>query len=149
MRQRLLLLLASICLLAACNSQKRVWYLQDAQAFDPEAIEQQGQIRIQPLDRLTIVVNSKDPELAVPFNAATSYTALTPLASSNISSGNALQIRTVDEQGMLEMPVIGLIEVAGKTRNELAQLIASKIIAGGYINDPTVNEQFADMKISV
>lgn len=149
MRQRLLLLLASVCLLAACNSQKRVWYLQDAQTFDPEAIEQQGQIRIQPLDRLTIVVNSKDPELAVPFNAATSYTALTPLASSNISSGNALQIRTVDEQGMLEMPVIGLIEVAGKTRNELAQLIASKIIAGGYINDPTVNVQFADMKISV
>ena len=30
-----------------------------------------------------------------------------------------------------------------------AQAIAEKIIDGGYINDPTVNVQFADMKISV
>lgn len=149
MKRSLILLLACLAMLASCNSQKRVWYLQDTESFNPEIIEQQGQIRIQPLDRLTIVVNSKDPELAVPFNAATAYTALTPLAASNISSGNSLQIRTVDEHGMLEMPVIGLLKVTGKTRGELAELIASKIIAGGYIKDPTVNVQFADMKISV
>ena len=123
----------------SCNSQKRIWYLQDAAEFTPEQIEQQGQIRIQPHDRLTIVVNSKDPELAVPFNAATGFTALTPMASSSISSSSSLQVRTVDEQGMLLMPVLG----------ELSKLIAEKIIAGGYINDPTVNVQFADMKISV
>lgn len=49
----------------------------------------------------------------------------------------------------LEMPVIGKIECKGKTRSELAQAIADKIVEGGYINDPTVNVQFADMKISV
>ena len=133
----------------SCNSQKRIWYLQDAAEFTPEQIEQQGQIRIQPLDRLTIVVNSKDPELAVPFNAATGFTALTPMASSSISSSSSLQVRTVDEQGMLLMPVIGELKVEGLTRGELSKLIAEKIIAGGYINDPTVNVQFADMKISV
>ena len=121
-------------LLVSCSAQKRVWYLQDAQPFTPEQIAENGQIRIKPLDRLTIVVNSKDPELAVPFNSATSQ---------------ALQMRTVDENGMLEMPVIGKIECKGKTRSELAQAIAKKIIDGGYINDPTVNVQFADMKISV
>jgi polysaccharide export outer membrane protein len=50
---------------------------------------------------------------------------------------------------MLDMPVIGKIECAGKTRSELAEAIAEKIKEGGYINDPTVNVQFADMKISV
>ena len=59
-------------LLVSCSAQKRVWYLQDAQPFTPEQIAENGQIRIKPLDRLTIVVNSKDPELAVPFNSATS-----------------------------------------------------------------------------
>ena len=56
-------------LLVSCSAQKRVWYLQDAQPFTPEQIAENGQIRIKPLDRLTIVVNSKDPELAVPFSS--------------------------------------------------------------------------------
>lgn len=150
MKRFLLTALAGLTLLlASCNSQKRIWYLQDAAEFTPEQIAEQGQIRIQPLDRLTIVVNSKDPELALPFNAATGYNALTPLASSSISSGNSLQVRTVDEKGMLQMPVLGELKVEGLTRGELAKLIAEQIIQGGYIKDPTVNVQFADMKISV
>lgn len=136
-------------LLVSCSAQKRVWYLQDAQPFTPEQIAENGQIRIKPLDRLTIVVNSKDPELAVPFNSATSYNSLTGANVSSAASSQALQMRTVDENGMLEMPVIGKIECKGKTRSELAQEIADKIREGGYISDPTVNIQFADMKISV
>ena len=136
-------------LVSSCASQKRAWYLQDANPFTPEQIAENGQIRIKPLDRLTIVVNSKDPELAVPFNSATSYNSLTGTNISGAANSQALQMRTVDENGMLEMPVIGKIECKGKTRSELAQAIAEKIIDGGYINDPTVNVQFADMKISV
>ena len=136
-------------LLVSCTAQKRVWYMQDAKSFTPEQIAENGQIRIKPLDRLTIVVNSKDPELAVPFNAATSYNSLTGGVVTGAATSQALQMRTVDENGMLEMPVIGKIQCKGKTRSELAQAITDKIIAGGYINDPTVNVQFADMKISV
>ena len=64
-------------LVTSCASQKRAWYLQDAQPFTPEQIAENGQIRIKPLDRLTIVVNSKDPELAVPFNSSTSLSSVT------------------------------------------------------------------------
>lgn len=131
----------------SCASQKRAWYLQDAQPFTPEQIAETGQIRIKPLDRLTIVVNSRDPELAVPFNTSTSMGSLS--GTTAVSSTGTLQIRTVDQNGMLEMPVIGEIECKGKTRNELAQAIADKIIGGGYINDPIINVQFADMKVSV
>ena len=98
---------------------------------------------------LTIVVNSKDPELAVPFNSSTSLSSVTGVASYSSATNQSLQIRTVDENGMLDMPVIGKIDCKGKTRSELAQLIADKIVEGGYINDPSVNVQFADMKISV
>ena len=136
-------------LLVSCSAQKRVWYLQDAQPFTPEQIAENGQIRIKPLDRLTIVVNSKDPELAVPFNSSTSLSSVTGVASYSSATNQSLQIRTVDENGMLDMPVIGKIDCKGKTRSELAQAIADKIVEGGYINDPSVNVQFADMKISV
>lgn len=126
-------------LVSSCASQKRAWYLQDANPFTPEQIAESGQIRIKPLDRLTIVVNSKDPELAVPFNSSTSLSSVTGVASYSSATNQSLQIRTVDENGMLDMPVIGKIDCKGKTRSELAQLIADKIVEGGYINDPSVN----------
>lgn len=149
MRNMKLLLLAAI-LFSSCASQKRAWYLQDAQPFTPEQIQENGQIRIKPFDRLTIVVNSKDPELAVPFNTATSYASLSgQIASAGGNGESSLQIRTVDKNGMLEMPVIGKVECKGKTRSELSEAIAEKISKGGYINDPTVNVQFADLKFSV
>ena len=142
---RLLVPVILALLVSSCASQKRAWYLQDANPFTPEQIAESGQIRIKPLDRLTVVVNSKDPELAVPFNSSTSLSSVTGVASYSSATNQSLQIRTVDENGMLDMPVIG----KGKTRSELAQAIADKIVEGGYINDPSVNVQFADMKISV
>ncbi len=134
---------------ASCSSQKRAWYLQDIASFTPEQIAEQGQIRIKPFDRLTIVVNSRDPELAVPFNSSTAYNSLSGITANTGANSGSLQVRTVDKDGRLDMPVIGPIECAGLTRHELGQLIARKIVEGGHINDPTVNVQFSDMKFAV
>lgn len=135
-------------LLASCSAQKRVWYLQDVQPATPEQIVQNGEIRIKPLDRLIVVVNSKDPELAVPFNSSTAMSSLSGSTTST-NSIESLQTRTVDENGCILMPIIGTVKCEGLTRNELARLIADKIVEGGYINDPSVNVQFSDMKFSV
>lgn len=135
-------------LLASCSAQKRVWYLQDVQPASPEQIVQNGEIRIKPLDRLIVVVNSKDPELAVPFNSSTAMSSLSGSTTST-NSIESLQTRTVDENGCILMPIIGTVKCEGLTRNELARLIADKIVEGGYINDPSVNVQFSDMKFSV
>ncbi len=149
MKQIRLIAIALIALLtASCASHKRIWYLQDAIPYTPEQIEQQGQIRIQPFDRLTIVVNSKDPLLAVPFNETSSMNSLSSTGSTYSSNG-VLQIRTVDEEGYLDMPVLGRIQCKGMTRSQLSHDIARRIIEGEYIKDPIVNVQFADMKISV
>lgn len=140
--------LLTVVLLASCSAQKRAWYIQDAQPYTPEEIVRNGQIRIKPLDRITVVVNSKNPELAVPFNASTSFNSVSGMPSQS-NGTQSLQILTVDEKGMLSMPVIGAVEAAGKTRGELAREIGRRIAEGGYINDPQVNVEFADMKISI
>ncbi|MFR1205508.1 MAG: hypothetical protein ACLSEC_09575 [Alistipes communis] len=51
-------------LLASCATNKRAAYIQQVQTDIPTDIEQDYQIRIKPLDRLTVTINSKDPELA-------------------------------------------------------------------------------------
>ena len=137
-------------LLVGCNASKRIVY----DFNKDEAVKSvigDGLIRIKPYDRLTVIVSSQNPELASPFNAPSSFHSVSPnpLMSSSVNGAQSLQIRTVDENGFLEMPIIGKVNCNGKTRNELAADIAKRIIDGGYISDAFVNIQFADMKIFV
>ncbi len=137
-------------LLVGCNASKRIIY-----DFNKEesvkAMLADGQIRIKPLDRLTVVVSSQNPELAAPFNAPTSYNSLShnPVGVSSSNGLQSLQVRTVAEDGTMEFPLIGKVDCKGKTRKELSDEIAKKIIEGGYISDAIVNIQFADMKFFV
>ena len=136
-------------LLASCATNKRAAYIQQVQTDIPTAIEQDYQIRIKPLDRLTVTINSKDPELAAPFNAASSYNSLNGLSSYSSSSNGNLQILTVDKEGKIQLPIIGEIDCDGLTRNELAKKIENPIRENGMVHDPIVIIQFADVKFSV
>ena len=136
-------------LLASCATNKRAAYIQKEQTDIPTAIEQDYQIRIKPLDRLTVTINSKDPELAAPFNAASSYNSLNGLSSYSSSSNGNLQILTVDKEGKIQLPIIGEIDCDGLTRNELAKKIENTIRENGMVHDPIVIIQFADVKFSV
>ena len=146
-----LLLVAVAVVICGCSAVTRTVYLQDAENNSAIKAVSEEQIRIKPLDRLTIVVSSKDPELAAPFNATSSYNSLSsnPMGSSTANGASSLQTRTVDENGVLYIPIIGNVYCAGKTRSELSAEIAQKIKNGGYISDAVVNIQFVDMKIFV
>ena len=148
---KFLSVLLAVSLLWGCNSSKRITYFQDTANEAVVALAGNGQIKIKPHDRLTVVVSSKDSELAAPFNATTSYSSLSqsPMGQTSVSGAQSLQVRTVNEKGMLYIPIIGDIYCVGKTRAELADEIATKIKQGGYISDAVVNIQFADMKFYV
>jgi polysaccharide export outer membrane protein len=148
---KFLSVILAVSLLWGCNSSKRITYFQDTANEAVVALAGNGQIKIKPHDRLTVVVSSKDSELAAPFNATTSYSSLSqsPMGQTSVSGAQSLQVRTVNEKGMLYIPIIGDIYCVGKTRAELADEIATKIKQGGYISDAVVNIQFADMKFYV
>jgi len=130
-------------LLASCATNKRAAYIQQVQTDIPTAIEQDYQIRIKPLDRLTVTINSKDPELAAPFNAASSYNSLNGLSSYSSSSNGNLQILTVDKEGKIQLPIIGEIDCDGLTRNELTKKIENTIRENGMVHDPIVIVKFS------
>ena len=136
-------------LLGACNAQRNVLLLQDVENGAEISLPENYMIRIKPLDQLTVVVNSRNPELAKPFNSSSSYNALTGTNIASATGENSLQVLTVDEQGYLTMPILGEIECAGMTRQELAQDIERRIIEGGYLSDPQANVRFAELTISI
>lgn len=139
------MLLSWVILFSACNSTKEVVYLQDVIPLKQQDIERKYEVFIHEDDLLAIIVNSKDPELALPFNM--------PLITYQIGSENPGQQRVlgylVDTNGDIDFPILGKLHVAGLSRLELRDLIKKKLISGDYIKDPVVTVQFLNYKVSV
>lgn len=144
-----LFLLGIAIVLASCNAQERVLYIQDMENGSEVAIPDNYIIRLKPMDQITVVVNSKDPELAMPFNTSTGLGSISGTPTNSTTNVNYLQVMTIDRGGYLDMPVIGKVKIAGLTRDEAESVIEKKIIDGGYIADPNVNVRFAELTISV
>jgi polysaccharide export outer membrane protein len=138
------LLLLSAVALSACNSQKKIAYMQDLSSANRFA--KIPELTVQPQDMLSIVVSSKEPELALPFNLPIiSYQGI----GESYMGQQRLLGYTVDKDGNIDFPVLGGLHVEGQTRNQLEQLIKEKIIAEGYIKDPVVTVQLMNLRITV
>ena len=61
-------LLCLVTLFMSCSAPKEVLYLQDITSLKEENIDKNYEVIIHKDDLLAILVNSKDPELAMPFN---------------------------------------------------------------------------------
>lgn len=129
----------------ACTSTKKIIYLQDVVPLKQQEIEQKYEVIIHSDDLLAIMVNSRDPELALPFNM--------PMITYQLGSASTGQQRVlgylVDTNGNIDFPILGQIHAEGLTRMQLTELIKNKLIEGDLIKDPIVTVQFLNFKISV
>ncbi len=147
---RLSAIVAVVLVAASCRTTYlRVNYLQDIAAGESESVNTNEGIIIQPKDMLSIVVSSRNPELATMFNLPlVSYQAGSEMSTSNSSTSRLLGY-VVDNDGNIDFPVIGKIHVAGMSRWALSEEIKSQLIENSYITDPVVTVQFMNFKISV
>ena len=133
-----------LCVLAGCASQKQISYLQDVPDDYRQKIIQDYDLRIHPDDLLSIMVNSKDPELAQMFNLPmVSY----QIANSNTGYAggqNRVLGYLVDKEGNIDFPQLGVIKVQGMTRAELTKYIKSQLIEKGLVNRPGTFEITSD-----
>lgn len=145
----LVLVIMALALTAvSCNTYRKINYLQDIVPDKAERIAINKGILIQPKDMISIVVSSRNPELALIFNLP----VISYQAGSEVVSGQGSQRLlgyVVDNDGYIDFPVLGLVKASGLTRWELANEIKSMIIEGNYINDPVVTVEFMNFKISV
>lgn len=143
------LFLTAVLVLGSCASTKDIVYFQNKVVNQPEMIDKHAGIVIQPKDMISIVVSSKNPELAAMFNLP----VITYQAGSEItqlaSYSQRLMGYVVDNEGMIDFPVLGEIKVAGMTRWELADYIRKRLVDGGYLSDAVVTVEFLNFKVSV
>lgn len=134
-------------LLVACQSYKKVPYLQDVEAVTQTT--QQSELfdaTIMPKDLLTIVVSCENPEAAVPFNLAVATQANVALNATTTQP--VLQQYLVDNKGNVMFPVLGELHIGGLTKKQAEDLIVGKLKT--YMKDaPIVTVRMVNYKISV
>lgn len=135
-------------LVTSCGTVKDIAYFQNKVVNEPEAIDKHAGIVIQPKDMLSIVVSSRNPELVAMFNLpVVSYQAGSEVVSSGYNQ--RLMGYVVDNAGIIDFPVLGLIQVSGLTRWELSELIKNKLLKDGLLTDAVVTVEFMNFKVSV
>ena len=132
-------------LLASCVTPKDIIYFQDAGNYSLYNNVESYEVRIHHDDLLAIMVNSQSSEAALPFNL--------PIANYYVGGDSYGQQRLlgylVDSNGDIDFPVLGKLHVEGLMRNELRELIKTKLIEEGQLKDPIVTVNFLNFKISV
>lgn len=144
MTNYLKLLLLTLLVLTSCRSSKEVLYMQDIGAKREQLLENGYEVIIHKDDLLSVMVNSRDPELALPFNMPTVSYQL-----GNSYSQQRILGYLVDAKGNIDFPILGQIHVEGLTRMQLKKLVKKRLIEGDYIKDPVVTVQFQNFKVSV
>ena len=132
------LVFAAVCLLTSCGSSKNVTYFQNREALEKAVQGYLVDARIMPKDVLTITVSTTTPEAAKQFNLVTP------------TSQTQLQTYLVDNEGMINFPVIGQLKVGGMTKTEAEKLITEKITP--YLaesQNPVVTVRMSSFSISV
>lgn len=149
----LLILLASVAALSSCGSSKQVVYFQDLKPGETEIkLPEVEAITIRPEDKISIIVNSRDPQLTDLFNLPYVTRQLGQSLKTNgvtVSNNQGVSAYTVDTNGEIDFPVLGKIYVAGMKREEIAECIKNELIKENLVKDPVVTVEFANLCVSV
>lgn len=135
-----------IALLSAtsCGTPKNVAYFQDLNNNPDTVITLQNRvITVKPTDKIYIGVKSKDPQISQLFN----LTGGTSSGATNMSQD--AYYYTVDSRGDIDFPVVGKIQVAGLTREEIAEKVKKSLVDASLVKAPTVTVSLSHLHYSM
>ena len=147
--KNLFFLLFSVVLFS-CSAPKDITYFQDLDKHMDKLNEiesKRNEFRIKSGDNLVITVSApiKNQEAVAQFNLPL-FSYLT-VGDETVNQSTQLQTYTVNEDGNVDFPVLGKIELAGKTKFEAIDFLKNKVSA--YVTDPVVNIQLSSFGVAV
>ena len=134
--------------LTGCSSYQKSLYLQNDAVINQSTQGQLYDFRIMPKDLLTIMVSTTDPAASAPF-----YRKLGQDKDATSSSNTGMQNTNllgylVDNNGEIDFPVLGKIQVIGLTTRECEALLREKLKP--YLKEnPLVTVTSSNYKFSV
>ena len=142
-------LLLMVVAASGCVTKRSLTYLRDVTPESADSINKSfvpsAEITIKPADALTIFVSALDPDAVAPYNLPT--VTFNDPTSTVVRTTPMLLTYRVDEEGYIEMPVLGKLHVAGLVRAEAENLIKSALEK--QVLNPMVQVNLVSAKVSV
>jgi len=158
-----LIVISSIIVSSSCANIKKVPYFKDV----PDSLSRNTysvdltpytEPQIQPNDIISVSIQTIDPRATevfqiggglngAPTTTNTSSQASSSGGSASSSSGAGIPGYLVDQQGYINMPLVGKMKISGLTTTQARDLIEQKAII--YYKDPVVNVRFANFTFTL
>ena len=140
----LYVLLAAV--LCSCGTSRGSLYLADMRGDSTFIVAETSEIRLQPFDKISIVVSCRDAKLSALFNL--------PAVSQGVAGADTIGVQgfsqyTIDRDGNIDFPVLGTLNVAGLTRADLCRDIKRRLAEGRLLDDCVVTAEFCNLALSV
>lgn len=132
------LVLASL-FVVSCASRQEVVYMQDVGQFETQVDNNKFVTKFKVDDLVSIHVSSLNPEASAPFN----------LIGGNTQGGiRPEQVDyLVDQDGMIDFPVIGKIKIEGLSPDELRLMLRDRL--SEYLKDPIINIRLRNFTVTI
>jgi len=154
---KIFLFLSFLFVITSCVDQKKYIYFQKgANQSDTISVSQAYVPKIQSGDILSIPISSLSPAASSffnPFSGSSAGDVAAAGGSAALVGGQSAASQPsgtgylVDAAGIIEMPIIGAVKVAGLNTSEARDTIKNRLKF--YLKEPTVNVRFLNYKISV
>lgn len=142
-------LLSIILFLSSCGVKyKSVPYFQDLSPTEDvqEDIMNSTVLKIQKDDILAITVSSLNPEASAIFNMGNT-SSVQGNTTANINPSVTANGFMVDQNGSIQLPLIGSVQVSGLTTSAARETIQSKLTT--YLKEPVVSLRLVNFKVSI
>lgn len=151
MKQKLFLIVITTLMLSSCGSVRDFNYFQDTNAGDVVQMSNTLEaVKIQPYDKISIIVSCKDPQLAAMYNLATSSVRAGSTTTGSYSNSNYISYYTVDPDGNIDFPVLGKIQVAGMTRPQIVEKVKHELTTANQgVKDAVVTVEYVNLHIGI
>lgn len=130
-------------LVSSCAGTKNVVYLKDAKDSEVSIWDKLEPV-IQSNDLLSITVTSPNALASQPFNTAITVSTVLVGYTSTQSYGYL-----VDQDGYVELPMLGRVKAAGLTKKELKEKITDIINDNKFLMQPVVTVRYLNFKVTV
>ncbi len=153
MRCRFLLLLLLFISIISCKTPTDVVYFQNAKNQEKITSTNSFTPVFQVDDIVSIFISATDMDAARPFNLMQGASLGVAVGEAGAGAGAAGGGTTpeptylIDEDGNIDFPVLGTLQISGLTRIELKEMIKEKLKI--YINDPIVSVRLKNFKFTV
>ncbi len=130
--------------LTSCEVRERLVYLQESNLDTIQKVKNTYSPVLRVDDQLSILVGGADQEALAAFQFYST--------SSSTNNGQNLQLLTginylIDINGNINFPVLGFVQLAGKTRLEAVKYLQEQLAQ--YVDNPVVNIEIKNFKFTV